>query len=41
MIGVVLTGIVIVALLLAAVVFSLWHDGEGPPRLFRRRPPPG
>ncbi|MEY9966467.1 cytochrome c oxidase assembly factor CtaG [Streptacidiphilus sp. MAP12-16] len=41
MIGVVLLGIVIAVLAVAAVAFSLWNDGQGLPRRFRRRPPPG
>ncbi len=38
MIGVVILGIVIVALGLASVVFTLWNEGEKLPARLRRRP---
>ena len=47
MVGVVLVGIVIALLALAAIGFTLWHDGQGLPRGLskdrrgRRRPPDG
>jgi hypothetical protein len=45
MVGVVMVGIVIALLVLAAIAFTLWQDGQGLPRRFsrdrrgRRRPP--
>jgi nitrogen fixation-related uncharacterized protein len=36
MVGVVLIGIAIVILAIAAVAFTLWQDGQGIPRRFRR-----
>lgn len=45
MVGVVMVGIVIALLVLAAIAFTLWQDGQGLPRSLsryrrtRRRPP--
>lgn len=39
MVGVVILGIVIVALSVASVVFTLWNEGERLPARLRRRPP--
>ena len=47
MVGVVMVGIVIALLALAAIAFTLWHDGQGLPRSLsgkrrgRRGPPDG
>ncbi|MGA5700397.1 hypothetical protein [Peterkaempfera bronchialis] len=38
MVGVVILGIVIVALSIASVVFTLWHEGEKLPGRLPRRP---
>ncbi|MFJ6214066.1 hypothetical protein ACIQGZ_12145 [Streptomyces sp. NPDC092296] len=39
MVGIVILGIVLVALCIASVVFTIWHEGEKLPARLRRRPP--